>query len=102
MSRSLEEQFKVAQQKVNRLKTQIATKQKSEQRARRKERDHKKYVLAGDVLKVLDVEIDKVDREVLIGYLFKLSNMRDEVAEMHRITGKKILELWQEEQDRKK
>lgn len=96
MSRSLEEQFRVAQQKVNRLKTQIATKQKAEQRARRKERDHKKYVLAGNVLKVLGMTVEESEKHMnmILGKLAELNNIEPEKLAFVVRKGDRILDDW--------
>lgn len=104
MTRSVEEQLRAAQQKVNRLKTQVATKQKAEQRAKRKALDHKKYVLAGNVLKVLGMTVDESEKHMnmILGKLAELNNIEPEKLAFIVRKGDRILEDWnRQEQDDK-
>lgn len=104
MTRSIEEQLRTAQQKVNRLKTQVATKQKAEQRAKRKERDHKKYVLAGNILKVLNMSVEESEKHMnmILGKVAELNNIEPEKLGYVVRKGDRILEAWSKEEQEDK
>jgi hypothetical protein len=101
MTRSIEEQLRTAQQKVNRLKTQVATKQKAEQRAKRKERDHKKYILAGNILKLLNMTVEESEKHLnlILGKLAELNNLEAEKVPFIIRRGDRILEDWKRQDE---
>lgn len=101
MTRSIEEQLRTAQQKVNRLKTQVATKQKAEQRAKRKERDHKKYVLAGNILKVLNMSVEESEKHMnmILGKIAELNNLDPDKVPFIVRRGDRILEDWKRQDE---
>lgn len=101
MTRSIEEQLRTAQQKVNRLKTQVATKQKAEQRAKRKERDHKKYILAGNILKVLNMSVEESEKHMnmILGKIAELNNLEPEKVPFVVRRGDRILEDWKRQDE---
>jgi len=101
MTRSIEEQLRTAQQKVNRLKTQVATKQKAEQRAKRKERDHKKYILAGNILKLLNMTVEESETHLnlILGKLAELNNLEAEKVPFIIRRGDRILEDWKRQDE---
>lgn len=101
MTRSIEEQLRTAQQKVNRLKTQVATKQKAEQRAKRKERDHKKYILAGNILKLLNMTVEESEKHMnmILGKIAELNNLDPEKVPFIVRRGDRILEDWKRQDE---
>lgn len=100
MSRTIEEQLKIAQQKVNRLKTKVATQQKQQQRAKRKELDHKKYTLAGNVLKILNMNVLEAEDNLnlIVAKLSEIEELEEVKKDFLARKGNRILEKWKEEE----
>lgn len=101
MTRSIDEQLRAAEQKVNRLKKQKAQKTRVEQNARRKARDHKKYVLAGNVLKVLGMTVEDSEKHMnlIVGKLAELNSLEPEKVPFIVRRGDRILDDWNKEND---
>ena len=101
MTRSVDEQLKAAEQKVNRLRKQKAQMKRTEQNANRKARDHKKYVLAGNVLKLLGMTVEDSEKHMnlILGKLAELNSLEPDKVPFIVRRGDRILEDWNKEND---
>ena len=82
------------QQKVK-LVAQIKKEANKETMKNRKERDRKKYILAGNVLKVLDLNIDEIDMGLIVAQIALLNDTTEEKKSFLKRRGDRILEKWE-------
>jgi len=80
--------------KLNRIKNKIKKSESREKNLKRRETDHLKYTLAGNVLKIAGCDVRNIDLATVLGAIFYMNGKNKDI---YKTKGLEILKEWNAE-----